>query len=59
MGIAVQDDNLTDIDPKTRKAVTVRELAEFATDYLHVKYIFWGTQEPYFTRDVLPFLGTR
>jgi hypothetical protein len=58
MGIAVQDDNLADVDPKTRKPVTVRELAEFATDYLHVKYIFWGTQEPYFTRDVLPFLAT-
>jgi hypothetical protein len=59
MGIAVQDDNLADIDPKTRKPVTVQELAEFATDYLHVKYIFWGTQEPYFTRDVLPFLAAR
>lgn len=59
MGIAVQDDNLADIDPKTRKVVTVRELSEFATDYLHVKYIFWGTQEPYFTRDVLPFLAAR
>lgn len=59
MGIAVQDDNLADIDPKTRKPVTVPELVEFATDYLRVKYIFWGTQEPYFTRDVLPFLATR
>ncbi len=59
MGIAVQDDNLADIDPKTRKVVTVRELTEFATDYLHVKYIFWGTQEPYFTRDILPFLAAR
>jgi len=59
MGIAVQDDNLADIDPKTHEFVTVRELSEFATDYLHVKYIFWGTQEPYFTRDVLPFLAAR
>ena len=31
----------------------------FATDELHVTYIFWGTQEPYFTRDVLPFLASR
>jgi len=59
MGIAVQDDNLADIDPKTRKPVTVQELTEFATDYLRVNYIFWGTQEPYFTRDVLPFLAAR
>ena len=59
MGIAVQDDNLADIDPQTRKPVTVQQLIGFATDYLHVKYIFWGIQEPYFTRDVLPFLATR
>jgi hypothetical protein len=59
MGIAVQDDNLADIDPATRKPVTVPALAAFATDYLHVRYIFWGTQEPYFTRDVLPFLAAR
>jgi hypothetical protein len=59
MGIAVQDSNLADIDPKTGKVVTVQDLAKFATDYLHVKYIFWGTQEPYFARDVLPFLATR
>ena len=59
MGIAVQDDNLADIDPTTRKPVTVQALVEFATDYLHVNYIFWGAQEPYFTRDVLPFLAAR
>jgi hypothetical protein len=39
--------------------VTAEELTQFAADYLHVKYIFWGTQEPYFTRDVLPFLASR
>ena len=59
MGIAVQDDNLADINPKTGKKVTVPELVTFATDELHVTYIFWGTQEPYFTRDVLPFLASR
>jgi hypothetical protein len=59
MGIAVQDNNLADINPKTHKPVTPAELSAFATDYLHVKYIFWRTQEPYFTRDVLPFLAER
>jgi len=59
MGIAVQDDNLADVNPETGKRVTVPELAAFATDALHVTYIFWGTQEPYFTRDVLPFLAAR
>jgi hypothetical protein len=59
MGIAVQDGNLDDIDPKTGKPVTVQQLMAFATEYLHVTYIFWGTQEPYFTRDVAPFLASR
>ncbi|MFT3786765.1 MAG: hypothetical protein QM770_11460 [Tepidisphaeraceae bacterium] len=58
MGIAVQDGNLADRDPKTGKKVTVSELAAYATEELHVTYIFWGTQEPYFTRDVLPFLAS-
>jgi hypothetical protein len=40
MGIAVQDDNLAGIDPRTRKVVTVQELTEFATEYLGVKYTF-------------------
>ena len=56
MGIAVQDDNLADVNPHTGKPVTVAELARYATDELRVKYVFWGTQEPYYTRDVLPFL---
>src|SRR4029077_9715233 len=51
MGIAVQDDNLADINPKTGKRVTVPELVAYARDELRVTYIFWGTQEPYFTRD--------
>jgi hypothetical protein len=59
MGIAVQDNNLADINPKTGKKVTVPELVAYATNELHVTYIFWGTQEPYFTRDVLPFLASR
>ena len=57
MGIAVQDGNLADINPSTGKKVTVPELVAFATDELHVTYVFWGTEEPYFTRDVLPFLA--
>jgi hypothetical protein len=57
MGIAVQDNNLADVNPSTKRKVTVSELVSFATDELHVTYIFWGTQEPYFTRDVLPYLA--
>jgi hypothetical protein len=55
-GIAVQDGNLEEINPDTHKPVTVSELLDFALNNLKVDYIFWGTQEPYFTRDVIPTL---
>jgi hypothetical protein len=55
-GIAVQEGNYTNRDPKTGKTITVPALVAFATDYLHVKYVFWCTEEPYYSRDVLPFL---
>ncbi len=55
-GIAVQDGNYEHLNPKTGKQVTVPELVEFATQYLRVKYIFWCTQEPYYSQKVLPVL---
>src|SRR4026209_2792322 len=56
-GIAVQDGNLEEINPETGKPVTVSELVDFATNYLRVDYIFWGMEEPYYSRDVLPALS--
>jgi hypothetical protein len=56
VGIAVQDGNLEDKNRKTGKRVTVRDLLEFAMNTLHVDYIFWGTQEPYYSTDVVPSL---
>jgi len=56
IGIAVQDGNYEDIDPKTGKRVTISELIKFATEYLKVDYIFWYTQEPYYSEDVIPFM---
>lgn len=55
-GLAVQDGNLAAIDPRTRQRVTVPMIAAFAADSLHLDYVFWGLQEPYYTRDVLPWL---
>jgi hypothetical protein len=52
-GIAVQDGNYGHINPKTKKQVTIAELQRFATDYLRVRYIFWCTEEPFYTRDML------
>ena len=55
-GIAVQEGNYEDQDPKTGKRITIPELLEFATEYLKVDYIFWCTQEPYYSEQVIPFL---
>jgi hypothetical protein len=55
-GIAVQDGNLAELNPATGKRVEVAELVKFATEYLKVDYVFWGTQEPYYSASVIPFL---
>lgn len=55
-GAAVQDGNYEVINPNTGKRVTVKEIYDFANEYLGLDYIFWGTQEPYYTSEVLPFL---
>jgi hypothetical protein len=55
-GIAVQDGNYEDANPQTGKPATIPELLKFATGYLKVDYIFWGTQEPYYSEQVIPFL---
>jgi hypothetical protein len=56
IGIAVQDGNLEEINPATGKRVEISDLIKFATEYLKVDYVFWGTQEPYYSGDVIPFL---
>jgi hypothetical protein len=56
VGIAVQDGNYEYTNPKTGKRVTLDELLQFATDYLHVDYIFWSTEEPYYSTEVIPFI---
>ena len=54
-GIAVQDGNYEDVNPQTGKRVTVPELLDFAANYLKVDYVFWCTQEPYYSDEVIPF----
>ena len=55
-GVAVQDGNLAEVNPATGRRVEVSELMKFATEYLKVDYVFWGTEEPYYSADVIPFL---
>jgi len=54
-GIAVQDGNYGSVNPKTGKSYPVAELLGFAEHYLGVDYVFWCTEEPYFSKQVLPF----
>ncbi len=54
-GIAVQDGDYDEKDPKTGKRMTIAETIKFATEYLKVDYIFWCTQEPYYSQELIPF----
>lgn len=58
-GIAVQDGNFEAVDPTTGKPVEISALVKFATEYLNVDYIFWGTQEPYYSDQVIPYMRIR
>ncbi len=55
-GVAVQSGNLADKNPGTGQRVTVAELERFAREVLRLDYVFWGTQEPYYSGQVLPYL---
>ena len=55
-GLAVQDGNLAQRNPATGRRVTAEELLAYARDALRLDYLFWGTEEPYYTGEVLPLL---
>ena len=55
-GIAVQDGNYSDVNRKTGKRADIAELLKFATDYLQVDYVFWCTEEPYYSQELVPFM---
>jgi hypothetical protein len=55
-GMAVQDGNYSVTDPNTGKQVTIPEIYDFAKNYLKLSYIFWCTEEPYYSKEVLPFI---
>jgi len=56
-GIAVQDGNLAQVNPSTGERVRASELLRFARDELGVDYVFWGTEEPYYSTEVIPLLN--
>ncbi|PYJ85406.1 MAG: hypothetical protein DME22_09260 [Verrucomicrobia bacterium] len=58
-GIAVQWGNYEYKNPKTGKRVTISELLQFGSDYLRVDYLFWCTQEPYYSEELIPFFQSK
>jgi hypothetical protein len=58
-GIAFQDGNAAAVDPTTSRTSTVDELVAFARDELGVAWIFWGTEEPFYSSQLLPWLAKR
>lgn len=55
-GIAVQDGNYADVNRQTGKRADISELINFATDFLKVDYVFWCTEEPYYSNELVPFM---
>ena len=58
-GVAVQDGNYSIINPQTGKQVTVPEILAFAVDYLKLDYILWCTEEPFYSKEVLPLISAQ
>jgi hypothetical protein len=57
-GIAAQEGNYKLLNSKTKKQITIQDLLEFATNFLQVDYIFWCTEEPFYSKELIPFLKT-
>jgi hypothetical protein len=55
-GLAVQFGNLSDINPGLGRPNAAAELAVYGADSLGLDYIFWGLQEPFYSRDILPMI---
>jgi len=54
-GLAVQDGNYSDVNRETGKRATLDDLLKFA-DYLKLDYVFWCTEEPYYSNELIPFI---
>jgi hypothetical protein len=56
VGVAVQDGDYNHVNPRTNKEVTIADIVRFGKDYLGVDYIFWCTEEPYYSERLIPFM---
>ncbi len=55
-GIAVQEGNYAAQNPLTDEPPTIEDLVKFAVQNLKVDYIFWSTEEPFYSNDLIPYL---
>ena len=55
-GLAVQDGNYSDVNRATGKRADIAELLKFGTEELKLDYIFWCTEEPYYSNELVPFM---
>ena len=58
-GIAVQEGNYAEKNPANGRRSTIAELVQFATDNLKVDYVFWCTEEPYYSSELIPFFSPK
>jgi hypothetical protein len=59
VAFAIQEPDYTYTNPNTGKHYSIKQLYQFAANYLGAKVIFWNTQQPQFKNDVLPFLKSQ
>lgn len=57
--LAVQDGNYRHINPNTNKRITAEEIFQFSENELHLSYIFWGTENPFFKSETMPLLKSK
>lgn len=55
-GLAVQDGNYSDVNRETGKRADIAELLKFGSEQLKLDYIFWCTEEPYYSNELIPFM---
>lgn len=55
-GLAVQDGNYSDVNRETGKRADIAELLKYGSEELRLDYIFWCTEEPYYSNELIPFM---
>jgi hypothetical protein len=55
-GVAVQWGNYEHVVTETGERISIEEIYDFASGYLKLDYLFWCTQEPYYSQELIPYL---